>query len=577
MERNIVSGLRKWSCDNHIPQMALKSLLDLLNTNLALELPKDPRTLMGTPRALNIREMGENGQYWHNGFEMCLKRIFSDIGTPLSISININIDGLPIYKSTTKNFWPILCNIYEYPDIQPFVAGLYYGTGKPKDINEFLNPFVDEVLPLLESGITINGHKLTITIRCFICDTPARSFIKGVVNFNAKYGCIKCTTKGRYSHISGTMTYPQLNAPKRTDQKFRMMEYADHQRNTTPLVKLPMDLIRDVIVGDSLHLLELGVMKKLLTSWRTGTMSMKAKWSCAQKREISETLVRIKFPIEIHRQMRSLDYVALWKGLEYRNFLNYVSIVVLKDYLPVKHYDHLLLLFCAVRICSSKKYEHLIPVARSLLIDFIENYKCLYGTDFVTSNIHNLCHIADEVEHFGPLPSFSAYPFENYMHALKKLVQTGPNPLAQVAARITEAVIADSSKTTKFSPLQNQSNAFVQYQRSKMKISFPNFTLTSDFSDKWFLTKQFDIVEVSGALQKDTGLLIEGHKVLFKKDFFPKPFKSSFLQIYISKISPDNISRSRTFFRSQNVYCKLVPIERKEGVVFVPLIHTIQC
>ncbi|XP_053699460.1 uncharacterized protein LOC128746436 [Sabethes cyaneus] len=296
------------------------------------------------------------------------------------------------------------------------------------------------------SGITINGYKLTITIRCFICDTPARSFIKGVTNFNGKYGCIKCTTKGRYSHISRTMTYPQLNAPERTDEKFRSMEYLDHQRNSTPLLKLPIDMIRDVIVGDSLHLLELGVMKKLLTSWRTGSMSMKAKWSCNQKKEISEILLDIKFPMEIHRQMRSLEYVALWKGLEYRNLLSYVGIAFLNDYLPEKYYDHFLFLFCAVRICSSKKYAYLIPVARSLLLDFIENYKSLYGIEFITSNIHNLCHLVDEVEYFGPLPYLSAYPFENYMHYIKKLVQTGPNPLAQVAARISEATVSDGSK-----------------------------------------------------------------------------------------------------------------------------------
>lgn len=275
--------------------------------------------------------MGETGQYWHQGVVSCLKRIFRDISSSMSISININVDGLPIYKSAAKNFWPILCNVHEFPDIGPFVVGIFYGNGKPKDVNEFMNPFIEELEPLLQSGVIINGYHLNITIRCFICDTPARSFIKGVISFNGKYGCLKCTTKGRYSELSRTMTYPELTAPLRTDQLFRSMEYPNHQRGNTPLVKLPIDMIQDIIVGDSLHLLELGVMRKLLAGWRTGSLSLRTKWSTSQKKEISEYLVNVKFPSEIHRQMRSLEFVSLWKGLEYRNFLNYVGIVLLKD------------------------------------------------------------------------------------------------------------------------------------------------------------------------------------------------------------------------------------------------------
>ncbi|EAT45714.1 AAEL003021-PA [Aedes aegypti] len=207
----------------------------------------------------------------------------------MTVSINVNVDGLPIYNSTTKNFWPILCNIYEYPSIAPFTVGIYYGNGKPKDINQFMSPFIEELVNLLRLGVTINGYQLNLRIRCFICDTPARSFVKAVISFNGKYGCLKCTTKGRYSMLTRTMTYPELTAPLRTDEKFRSMEYSNHRRGQTPLMQLPIDMIQDIIVGDSLHLLELGVMKKLLTGWRTGSMTLKAKWSVTQKRRFLST------------------------------------------------------------------------------------------------------------------------------------------------------------------------------------------------------------------------------------------------------------------------------------------------
>lgn len=59
------------------------------------------------------------------------------------------------------------------------IIGIYHGKVKPKRVEEFLKPFVDEALPILNAGVIINDHKLSIKIRAFICDSPARAFIKG--------------------------------------------------------------------------------------------------------------------------------------------------------------------------------------------------------------------------------------------------------------------------------------------------------------------------------------------------------------------------------------------------------------
>ena len=93
--------------------------------------------------------------------------------------MNINFDGLPIYKSSKEEFWPILFNVQEVPKFNPTVIGIYSGKGKPSDANSFLTPFVDETKGKMEHGISINNHKINVRIRCFICDSPARAFIKG--------------------------------------------------------------------------------------------------------------------------------------------------------------------------------------------------------------------------------------------------------------------------------------------------------------------------------------------------------------------------------------------------------------
>ncbi|EAT34372.1 AAEL013379-PA [Aedes aegypti] len=130
----------------------------------------------------------------------------------MQVSLNINIDGLPIYKNSANHFWPIIANIHESPHIPPMILGIYYGPSKPKDANEFLSPVVTELSALLDSGVPINGHRISLGIRAFICDTLARGFIKCDKNFNGKHGCIKCTTKGKYSYDARTMVFPKVNA-----------------------------------------------------------------------------------------------------------------------------------------------------------------------------------------------------------------------------------------------------------------------------------------------------------------------------------------------------------------------------
>lgn len=135
---------------------------------------------LGTPRTKHtIADIG-GGRYWHRGLEFGLRLCFNQLNGPLAIEININIDGLPIYKSSNDQFWPILFNIHRMPHISPMIIGLFHGKNKPSKIEEFLAPFVDEIEPILRNGVLINGHKLSVRIRTFICDSPARAFIKGM-------------------------------------------------------------------------------------------------------------------------------------------------------------------------------------------------------------------------------------------------------------------------------------------------------------------------------------------------------------------------------------------------------------
>lgn len=173
--------LRQWAVEHGINRMALKDLLKIVKERFEKGkpfLPEDPRTLLQTPQIINVVPIS-GGEYWHQGLANCLKEIFRNLNEPLTISLNINIDGLPLYKSSKVEFWPILFNLAEMPHVSPMSIGIFCGKAKTSDVDSFLTPFVNEMDEIMRNGMWINSHKITVRIRCFVCDSPARAYVKG--------------------------------------------------------------------------------------------------------------------------------------------------------------------------------------------------------------------------------------------------------------------------------------------------------------------------------------------------------------------------------------------------------------
>lgn len=90
-------------------------------------------------------------------------------------------------------------------------------------------------------------------------------FLIGSVYFTHRFGCQKCMIKGKM--VEKRMCFPSTDAEPRTDANFRQPdENIDaeklHIKEYSILQELPIDMVKSFIVADSLHLLELGNMKK---------------------------------------------------------------------------------------------------------------------------------------------------------------------------------------------------------------------------------------------------------------------------------------------------------------------------
>jgi len=53
------------------------------------------------------------------------------------VSMQINIDGIPLFKSTGGQFWPILGKLALPFPSEPFVIGISSGVNKPGNLNFF--------------------------------------------------------------------------------------------------------------------------------------------------------------------------------------------------------------------------------------------------------------------------------------------------------------------------------------------------------------------------------------------------------------------------------------------------------
>lgn len=90
----------------------------------------------------------------------------------------IGIDGLPLTKSSSSTFWPIIGHVqYQSSCSYTFLIGVYWGKDKPKDSNIFLRDMVNELKELSKNGLITDFGKKRVVISGFCCDAPARSFI----------------------------------------------------------------------------------------------------------------------------------------------------------------------------------------------------------------------------------------------------------------------------------------------------------------------------------------------------------------------------------------------------------------
>lgn len=137
----------------------------------------------------------EPGSYYHFGIENSIKlNMVNNVIDVSTIEIAVRIDGLPLFKSSSDQFWPIFA--YIHPNGRVFPVGIYCGKDKPSDSNKFILHFVEEAKLLTQNGIKINGKMYSFRVNVLCCDAPAKSFVLRTKGHSGFSSCSRCEHEG---------------------------------------------------------------------------------------------------------------------------------------------------------------------------------------------------------------------------------------------------------------------------------------------------------------------------------------------------------------------------------------------
>ncbi|KAJ8669578.1 hypothetical protein QAD02_000837 [Eretmocerus hayati] len=175
------SDLAQWACYHRINQTAIRDLLrrshrHANNDDALASLPLDPRTLMKTPKSVEIVPLGV-GEFTYYGLEKAIIDQLKIIGFLdfLVIYFDLFADGIPIFSSRSLSLIALLGKIVHPLYNKHSLIAAYYGKEKAPDVHEFMAPFVAEYDRLRTVGFCFNGVHILVKIRCVTADTPARN------------------------------------------------------------------------------------------------------------------------------------------------------------------------------------------------------------------------------------------------------------------------------------------------------------------------------------------------------------------------------------------------------------------
>ena len=337
------------------------------------------------------------------------------------IYLNMNIDGVALFKSRNFSVWPVWIEFFNLPEKirgkfeNHALLGIWKGKSKP-NWAFFLKKVAIELEFFLNSTVFIAGLGLTAFKFLFlVCDMPAMASLCMVQQFNGYYGCPYCYIHG--SHQFNRMIYS-------VDEEITERANSDYEQNAalkrfgvkdnSPLSKffpIPWN-----VPVDPMHQVFLGAAKVL-----TAALISKIK----SKLVFDRSLLKIMVPYDSLHKPKSVTELSFWKAGDYKLFFLHTGpLLFLDGYCTNKRLvESFMRLSVAVRLLSEKNLDdNVIYYAEKQLKEFFNQFTSVFGRESQSFNFHALRHLATQVKKFGPLWLYSAFSYEYANHLLLRTV-----------------------------------------------------------------------------------------------------------------------------------------------------------
>lgn len=213
-----------------------------------------------------------------------------------------------------------------------------------------------------------------------------------------------------------------------------------------------------------------------------------------------------------------------------------------------------------------------------MLLYFVQYYPVLYGKENMIYTVHNLIHLSDDAKKFGHLDSFSAFPFENHLHSLKKLLRRHEKPLQQIDRRIMERNAANKlrvcTNSVKYPIIMSRNNKKIPFQCSESYdiLQFRNFKLSCcKAADSFCFLKNNKIVMIRHIGLRNGNPVIICQEFINYLSYTLYPCDSRCLNVFVVS---DNLNTLK-YFSITEISRKAVVLPWKGGQFCVfPLLHS---
>ncbi|OXU18940.1 hypothetical protein TSAR_010557 [Trichomalopsis sarcophagae] len=264
------------------------------------------------------------GEYLHLGVETGILPILSVTPVhmiPDLIELDFSTDDASLDKASKILMWPIQVRIANILDSSPEIVGIFQRTKKPTSATEFLKPFTDELLSLLQNGIEFCRQKkmsvfeaMHLLDRLFMVieDTIVKLLVLNVMSDSVQ----------RNSICSGVIAYKGTNHAPRTHDEYSSMIDLDHYNGPSAIASLPFDLMSNVVF-DYMYLVCLGLMENILQGITDGRFVQSAKLSKPFVEVLIDRLEQVKnyCPQDFARKPVSIDKHSKFKATKHRQIL----------------------------------------------------------------------------------------------------------------------------------------------------------------------------------------------------------------------------------------------------------------